>query len=331
MKRMACLVLLVLAACAPTPPAGHTLKLYAAVDREVAEEVLAAFTKSTGIKVEAVYDSEMAKTAGLAKRLEIEKDNPQADAWWSGESLYTSMLAARGCLAKLPEDVPEGARRYGAREWVACSARLRVLVYHAKHWPGAVPEPSSLDLISDARLKDRCVIANPETGTTATHVAWLMAQDDGRELLKGAKANGLRMVASNSAVVRAVQQGDAWLGVTDSDDVLVARATDPDLRFAVPDQQAGGRGSVSTPCSAAIVKGAMQPQLAAAFLKWLVSAEGEGAMARSAMRNIPIASDAPPPAELPALGKLKLAQIDYAALVARWDELGAASKDILKP
>src|ERR1051326_9229542 len=49
--------------------AARTVVVYASQDQAYAEPILQDFTKRTGIKVRAVYDSEAVKTVGLANRL----------------------------------------------------------------------------------------------------------------------------------------------------------------------------------------------------------------------------------------------------------------------
>src|SRR6185436_1368682 len=68
---------------------------YAAQDQIYAEPILREFEKETGIKVEAVYDSEAVKTVGLANRLLAERSNPQCDVFWGNEEMRTIQLAAQ--------------------------------------------------------------------------------------------------------------------------------------------------------------------------------------------------------------------------------------------
>jgi len=321
MKRLLPLIALVLLSACTGGSDKPVLRVYAAVDQEVAEQVLAEFTEQTGIVVEAVYDSEAAKTAGLAKRLELEKDQPNADVWWSGESLYTAMLDAKGLFEK----------RTKGENWVACSARIRVLVYDESRWPGDVPTPDSVDALAAPALRGKCVIANPLFGTSATQFAALHARPEGARLLERINANDVQIVASNSAVVRAVSSGDALLGISDTDDVLIAQAEIPSLRFVIPDQAEGQRGTVMTPATAAVVRNCVHAVEACKLVDWIASKAGEAAMAKSMMRTLPIASEAEPPSELPARGKLRLMPVDYAMLAADWDKQLAFLKSTFQP
>src|SRR5213594_764923 len=73
----------------------RTVVVYASQDQVYAEPILADFTKQTGIKVRAVYDSEAVKTVGLANRLLAERSHPQCDLFWNNEELRTRQLAAQ--------------------------------------------------------------------------------------------------------------------------------------------------------------------------------------------------------------------------------------------
>ena len=50
--------------------------VYVSTDRVFSEPILKAFEEKTGVKVNAVYDTEETKSTGLANRLLAEKNNP---------------------------------------------------------------------------------------------------------------------------------------------------------------------------------------------------------------------------------------------------------------
>ena len=63
------------------------LIIYTSQDQQFAEPVLNEFTKQTGIRVRAVYDSEAVKTVGLAQRLIAEAGGsaaPHESGLWDG-------------------------------------------------------------------------------------------------------------------------------------------------------------------------------------------------------------------------------------------------------
>ncbi|HLL87759.1 MAG TPA: hypothetical protein VK324_00495, partial [Tepidisphaeraceae bacterium] len=78
--------------------------LYTSVDQPVAQPIVDAFTRETGIKVELRTDTEATKSVGLAERLRAEKASPKADVWWGNEVFHTINLADAGLLE--PYDPP---------------------------------------------------------------------------------------------------------------------------------------------------------------------------------------------------------------------------------
>src|SRR5215216_6556788 len=101
--------LLLLAACASENRGGggnsgkggasNEVTIYVSTDRVFSEPILRAYEQKTGVKVNAVYDTEEAKSTGLANRLLAEKNNPQADVFWSNEPVRTLVLKKNGALA----------------------------------------------------------------------------------------------------------------------------------------------------------------------------------------------------------------------------------------
>src|SRR5215204_5405549 len=88
---------LFLSSCAPKSP---QVVVYASQDQVYAEPILQEFSRDTGIKARAVYDSEAVKTVGLVNRLLTEKSNPQCDLFWNNEALRTHQLEERGVVEK---------------------------------------------------------------------------------------------------------------------------------------------------------------------------------------------------------------------------------------
>src|ERR671918_2414713 len=88
--------------------AERTVTIYVSTDRVFSEPVLRAYEKRTGVRVNAVYDTEETKSTGLANRLIAEKPRPQADVFWSNEPVRTLVLKSRGVLAPYRSPSREG-------------------------------------------------------------------------------------------------------------------------------------------------------------------------------------------------------------------------------
>src|SRR5262249_54031158 len=78
---------------------GGEVTIYVSTDRVFSEPILKAYEQKAGVKVNAVYDTEETKSTGLANKLLAEKNNPQADVFWSNEPVRTLVLKSRDVLA----------------------------------------------------------------------------------------------------------------------------------------------------------------------------------------------------------------------------------------
>jgi iron(III) transport system substrate-binding protein len=199
--------------------------IYAAQDQVYAEPILRAFEKETGIKVKAVYDSEAVKTTGLANRLLAERNHPQCDVFWGNEEMRTRQLAAQNVFRE-------------TNGWAAFGSRSRRIVINTNFVGRAelplgldaqqrVPTaPKSLLELTNEIWRGKVALAFPQFGTTATHfhalkqlwgeAAWLA-------WCRALAANKPFIVDGNSVVVKFVARGEAWIGLTDSDDVFAGQ------------------------------------------------------------------------------------------------------------
>jgi iron(III) transport system substrate-binding protein len=182
--------------------------IYCAQDQAFAEPLLAEFTRQTGIKARAVFDSEAVKTVGLANRLLAEKDNPQCDVFWGNEELRTRQLAAQGVFR-----ATNGFTTFGFRS-------RRIVINTNKL--SLAEAPRTLAELTNATWRGKVALAYPMFGTTATHFLALRQQwGDAlwQAWCRALQANKPFLVDGNSVVVRLVGRGEAWIGLTDSDDI----------------------------------------------------------------------------------------------------------------
>ena len=70
----------------------NAVVVYVSEDQVFSQPILKDFERDTNIKVQAIYDTEEAKGAGLMNRLIAEKNNPQADVYWANEPVRLAML-----------------------------------------------------------------------------------------------------------------------------------------------------------------------------------------------------------------------------------------------
>ncbi len=265
--------------------------VYCSVDQEVAEPIIAAFEASTGIKVLARFDTESSKTVGLVQRLRAQKDSPTADVFWSSEIFHTIRLGHDGLLAKYEsddvKDWPKGLADPQGR-WYAFAMRARVIAYNTKR-VGAKEAPKRLEDLLDAKWKGRIVMARPEFGTTGGDVASWFAhygRTRAEEILKALKANGVRLVDSNSTAVRMVASGQADICMTDTDDVHAGVRNGWPIAMNMLDQN--GAGTLAIPNTAALIAGGPNSAEAREFMAFVLGEQVEKMLAESDSHNMPV-------------------------------------------
>jgi iron(III) transport system substrate-binding protein len=238
---------LVLTSCAPKPA---EVVVYASQDQVYAEPILQDFSRSTGSKARPVYDSEAVKTVGLAVRLVREKSNPQCDVFWNNEALRTHQLEERGVVEK----------------WAAFGYRSRRVVINTNLLPLA-RAPKTFGALTNAEWRGRIAMAYPVFGTTAAHFLALRQHwgvNHWETWCRTLQGNKPLIVDGNSVVVRFVGRGEAWIGLTDSDDVAAGqRAGLPITALPLTEE------SLLIPNTVAIIRGARNPAAAQALFDYL--------------------------------------------------------------
>jgi iron(III) transport system substrate-binding protein len=293
-----------LSGCNRTSNSGsESLVLYTSVDQPVATPIVLEFTKRTGIAVIIRTDTEANKSAGLAARLEAEKSNPQADVWWGNEVFRTIRLADAGVLA--PYDSPAAADipqyfKDPSHRWAGNGLRARVIGLHSgpDH-----PDIASIEDLARPELKGKIAIANPRAGSTSGHVAALYVlwgEAKAQAFFHGLRANGVKVLGGNGDVANEVAKGTVWAGLTDNDDVDNAAREGGPIRAVLPDQKTFG--TLTIPCTAALVAGAKHPAAAKKLVDYLLSAETENRLIDAKFASYSVRNQS---------SELKSMQVDY--------------------
>ncbi len=239
------------------PSSGSPVIAYCAQDQVYAEPIFRDFEKETGINVRAVYDSEAVKTVALANRLLAERNHPQCDVFWGNEEMRTRQMAARGVFRE-------------TNGWASFGYRSRRIVINTNRLSLAAAPHSLLEL-TNQMWRGKVALAYPQSGTTATHfhalrqlwgdAAWLSWCDS-------LASNKPFLVDGNSVVVKLVGQGEAWVGLTDSDDIADGQREGlPIVSLPMNDE------TLLIPNTAAVVKGAPHPDAAQKLFEYLKGEE----------------------------------------------------------
>jgi len=228
--------------------------IYTSQDQQFAEPVLNDFTKQTGIKVRAVYDSEAVKTVGLAQRLLAEAQHPQCDVWWSNEALRTRQLARRGALET------NSITEFGFRS-------RRIVINTNKLALAAAPK--SLVDLTNAEWRGKIALAYPMFGTTSAQFIVLRQRwgaGNWEQWCRALTANKPFLVDGNSVVVKLVARGEALVGLTDFDDIAAGQRDGLPI-MALPLNEE----SVLIPNSVAVTQNAPHPTKAKRLSEFLAS------------------------------------------------------------
>lgn len=227
--------------------------IYCAQDQVYAEVILREFEKETGIKAKAIYDSEAVKTVGLANRLVAEREHPQCDVFWGNEEMRTRLLASKDVFRE-------------TNGWASFGYRSRRIVINTNKLSLA-DAPKALDELTNATWRGKVAVAYPQFGTTAAHFHALR-QGWGEERwltwCRALAANKPFVVDGNSVVVKFVGRGEAWAGLTDSDDIAAGQREGLSIvELPLNDE------SLLIPNTVAVIRNAPHPESAQKLFEYL--------------------------------------------------------------
>jgi iron(III) transport system substrate-binding protein len=281
--------------------------LYCAQDREFAEDLLAEYTKSTGIEVAPKYDTEADKSVSLYEELVREKQRPRCDVHWNNEIIATIRLRRLGLLE--PYESPS-AKPYpdwtkaSDHTWQSFASRARVLLVNTKLVPEKERPRSILDL-TNPRWSGKVALAKPQFGTTATQAACLfevLGPEAAEKFYIDLAANKVRIVPGNKQAAESVSSGDVAIGLTDTDDAIGEVESGHPVALVFPDREKNEKlprlGTLFIPNTLALIKGSPNPDGGRRLIDFLLSENSEAKLAKSASHQIPLNPNVK--AELPA-------------------------------
>jgi iron(III) transport system substrate-binding protein len=312
--------------------ADRTVTIYVSTDRVFSEPVLREYEKRTGVRVNAVYDTEETKSTGLANRLIAEQARPQADVFWSNEPVRTLVLKSRGVLTSYRSPGAEGipsALIDPEGYWTGFSARIRVIAYNTKLVKSEEAPRSVFDL-ADSKWRGQVAMADPRFGSTSFHVAALyaMAGDEKMDaFFRQLKANGVRVVDGNSVVRDLVSRGEIKVGLTDTDDVNVAIEDGQPIAMVLPD--AAGLGVPVMPNMVSLIAKRPHPEEGQRLIDYLLSADVERQLAQSDAVQIPLHTGVRGPKNIPAIDTFKPMTLDYTKAAVRVEDVTGRLAGIL--
>lgn len=333
---MRCWFLIVLLAGGCVPRAENEVVLYSAADREVATPIVDAFQrrheKTTAM---ATYDVESTKTVGLVTRIENEAKEPRCDLFWNNEIMHTMRLEKAGLLKPVAWDVPSNwpkQMRSPRGTWIAFAARARILLVNRKLLPNESDWPKSVMELADPRWQQKCAVALPLFGTTATHFTVLQSKlgaEKAEAFFKQVKTNAI-VLSGNKQVAQAVSSGQVAFGLTDTDDALIEIDSGLPVAIVFPDQEPSELGTLLIPNTLAVIKNCKHPVAAKTLGDYLLSEDIEGRLAMSPSGNIPIRPNHPEKSRASPPGIHRFMDVDFQKAAEQWDTASAKLREIFR-
>ncbi len=332
-----CLLLLAIG-CVRRPE--NEVVIYAAADREFSTPILDGFERGQEkITITRQFDVEASKTLGLVKRIESEASKPSCDCFWNNEILHTIRLQKKGLLQSRRWPIPDTwPKSYRASDgsWVGFAARARVILVNKVRLPNADDWPKSVLELADPKWKNRCGMAYPMYGTTATHLAVLSSHSDeipfqadagsptGKlefERWMEAVSGNVVVLSGNKQVALAVGRGDLDWCITDTDDAIIEKENGQPVEIVFPDQGVGQFGTLFIPNSLAVLKNSPHPTAAGLLADYLISEKVEARLAMGNGAHFPVWPNATQSSRVSEGKSIRWSEVNFELAAENWDSL----------
>jgi len=304
--------------------------IYCSLDKMYSEPLLLDFEKQSGIKVKAVYDTELTKTVGLVNRIIAESNNPQCDVFWNNEISRTIHLEKSNLLEPyLSVNAHTIPQKYKSEQgfWTGFAARARVIIYNREKCSDDNLPSSFFDLANN-EWKGKAALAYPLFGTTATHAAAiyeLYGDNKAKSIFNQINDNGTAILDGNATVRDRVVSGEYWWGFTDTDDANGAIEDGKNVGIIYPDQIESEVGMMIIPNTVALIKESQNQENGKRLIDFILSKQVEENLAQSRAAQIPLHIGVPLPDKVVDLNKIKIMEIDYFKVC---DKLESSSADL---
>ena len=315
-----------------TAAALGELVVYCTVQEEWCRPMVAAFEKTTGIKVLMTR-----KSAGeFYAQIKAEAANPRGDIWWGGTGDPHLQAAEEGLTEAYKSPKMSELQDWAIRQYEAAKGRTIGIYAGALGYSynteqlkkKNIAEPKCWADLTKPEFKDEIQVANPNSsGTSYTMLATLvqlMGEDKAFDYLKALHKNINQYTKSGAAPARAAATGESLVGITFQHDAVVQAVGGAPVKIVSPCEGTGYEiGSMS------IIKGAKNMENAKKWYDWALSAEAQSiGSAAKVSYQVPSNKSASVPAAAPKLGDIKLINYDFAKygssaerkrLLSKWD------------
>jgi len=280
-----------LAGCGGSGSSAGSITLYSGQHEQTTQSLIAAFEKSTGVKVNVRFDDEDTFTDEIV----MEASHPIADVLYTENSPPLEHLQQKGLLAAVdPATLAKTPASYDSPQgdWVGISARASVLIYN----PSLISKsqlPTMVLQLAGPRYKGKLALSAAETDfqPIVTSVYRTYGQAKTLAWLRGTAANaGNHLYPDNETLADEVNRGAVAFGVVNQyywyrmgAELGKAKIHSKIAYFAPHDP-----GYVLDVSGAAVLKSSKNPAGAQKFLAFLVSKQGQEIIAHSFSFEYPL-------------------------------------------
>jgi iron(III) transport system substrate-binding protein len=293
----------------------RSITLYSGRSESLVGPLVARFQNETGVRVDARYGD----SAELAATILEEGPNSPADVYWAQDAGALGALSEAGRLTQLPSRLLDRVLlqfQSGRGEWVGTSGRARVLAYNTDQVSEDELPASVLELTGE-EWSGRVGWA-PTNGSFQAFVTALRlthSDDTALQWLEGMRDNEAQVYENNSAIVRAVADGEVDTGLVNhyyrhqlgSEDATIAASAHNHFFSG------GDAGSVVNIARPRVLDSTGNRTGAEQFIEFLLSQEAQGIFANDIF-EYPLVSEVGADTELPPLESLEQPDLDLSDL-----------------
>jgi len=309
---LATLATLSLALAGPAMAAG-SITVYSAGPANLIESLAAGFTAKTGDKVNVFQGT----TGQVMARIEAEAQNPVVDVLISASWDTATDFEKRGWL--VPYTSPNAAKVpdfLKTKSAVAQGISALAIVWNPT---SGTPKPADWSDLTKPEYKDKVTTPDPAQSGSSFELVAALQKRYGMKLFQDLSANGMVVSGANAQALNPVLQGAKAAVFGAVDYITLGQAAKGEkVEVIFP-----ASGTVVAPRPAMILNWSKNQDSAKAFIDYMLSDEGQAAVAKVFL--MPARTDVK--AGRPLIGDLKLLDLDTAtAYAARKDILADFSK-----
>ena len=267
-------------ATAPTVAAMEKeLVIYSARREALMMPTVEAFQKKTGVKVSV-------KSGGSAELRELvaqEGTATKADIYFTTDWVDAELLRRKNLLAPHVSPLTEGVPaefRAADGAWTGVIARSRNIMVNTT-LVKREEYPTSVFDLTDPKWKGRVAVSSLRDGVPIWLASLILLKGEAETVAyieTMIKKNQMKVLSGGSDVANAVSQGEFAVGLVNHYYYVPKRRDGAPVDLIYPDQGAGQIGTLVIPLAVAATKHAPRPNVAKAFIDFVLTPEGAAPM-----------------------------------------------------